>query len=68
MNRSYACKCSGGNPSASSMEGEATERERLTNYFYFCLGLQVKEKHLGHVCLIIHDLYWRQVGSFIIQK
>jgi len=55
-------------PQPGSTEREATESGRLTKYFYFCLGLKFKEKPLGHVHLIIHDLYWRQVGSFIIQK
>lgn len=57
----------GCNPSASR-EGGAKEREQLNNYSSFCLRMKFKEKHLGHVHLIIHDLYWRQVGSFIIQK
>lgn len=69
MRRLYAGKYSGvGIPQPASMEGEARESERLSSYFYFCLGLKFKEKHPGHVHLIIHDLYWRRVGSFIIQK
>lgn len=57
----------GPHPSAST-EGEAKESQQLTESFHFCLGWKCKEKPLGHVHLIIHDLYWRQVGSFIIQK
>lgn len=55
-------------PQPASTEGEAQESKELSNDFHFCLGQKFKEKHLGHVHLIIHDLYWRQVGSFIIQK
>lgn len=65
LRRLHAC---GAEPSASQRGGRSRGRPAAHQRLFLLPATGSQGEALGHVRLIIHNLYWRQVESFILHK